>query len=248
MPYDYSIIIPAYNEAGGIFRALQRTVGVFRALGRPFELIVVDDGSTDGTARIAEDAGRVWPEIRLLSHAGNQGKGAAVRTGVRAAAGGVILFFDADLATDPSAIHDFLPALQTADIAIGTRRDKDSVIVRRQPLYRILAGRLFNLLAVRWYLGLPFGDTQCGFKAFRRDVRPLFEELKAAGWSFDVEFLARARAAGRRIAEVPVAWRNGDGSRLRLRHALGILRELRRVKRLPSATGKRRGVFQGRGR
>jgi dolichyl-phosphate beta-glucosyltransferase len=174
-------------------------------------------------------------QLKLIRHPINQGKGAAVRSGIQAATGDFFLFLDADLATHPSEFEKFLPVLQQADIVIGSRTARGSVIARQQPVYRVLLGKIFNRLVVRWYLGLPFFDTQCGFKVFQRKAKPLFDDLTSRGWAFDVELLLRARQAGLRIAEVPVEWRHGRESRVRLRDVFQILGELKGMKREPTS-------------
>lgn len=224
----FSVILPAYNEEGSIARALEETGRVFAAIGRPYEMIVVDDGSSDETARVVEELGRA--DSRLIRHETNGGKGAAVKTGVGQARGEHLLFLDCDLATHPSQIQTFLPHLSDADILIGSRRIPGAVIAEQQPHHRVLLGRLFNLV-IRHALDLPFSDTQCGFKVFSREAaHQLFSDLQAQGWTFDVELLVRARQAGLRILELPVEWRHGRESRVKLRDAWNILREVRALR------------------
>lgn len=236
MSCAYSVIIPAYNEERTIVRAVRETVDVFRGLQKPFEIIVVDDGSRDRTAAVAARLRTEVPELTLLRHAANRGKGAAVRTGVERARGDAFLFLDADLATHPSEFPSFLSALRTADVVIGSRTMRGARIPEPQPWYRVLLGKLFNLVAVRWYLGLPYHDTQCGFKAFTQKTKPLFRQMRSSGWAFDAELLMRARRAGFRIAELPVTWRHGRVSRVRLRDVWQIAKELRGIRRLRTET------------
>lgn len=231
MPIAYSVIIPAYNEERTIARAVRETSRVFSSLEKPFEIIVVDDGSSDRTATVVERMRRDHPELALLRHPSNQGKGAAVRTGVERATGDIFLFLDADLATHPSEFDQFIPAFKRADIVVCSRSVKGTRIAERQSFLRVLAGKLFNLLAVRWYLGMPYRDTQCGFKAFTQKTKPLFRDMRASGWVFDVELLWRARRAGYRIVERPVTWRHGRDSRVRLLDAIRIVQELRVIKK-----------------
>lgn len=231
MVREYSVIIPAYNEQRTIVRAIRETMRFFDTLHAAYEVIVVDDGSTDKTAAAVSRMRSASKKIHLIRFEKNQGKGAAVRKGVEAASGKIFLFLDADLATHPSEFKKFIPVLKKADIVIGSRTARGSVIAKRQPLYRILAGKLFNRVVVRWYLGLPFRDTQCGFKAFHANAKPLFRDMTSSGWAFDAEILARARSARLRIAEIPVEWRHGRESRVHIRDILQIMRELHRIKK-----------------
>ena len=225
MAIRYSVIIPAYNEARSIGRAIAETRNAFLGFGESFEIIVVDDGSSDATANIVRGT-----DVRLIRHEKNQGKGAAVRTGVAAAQGDIFLFLDADLATHPSEFEKCISLFAMNDIVIGSRRAVGSAIVQKQPWHRVALGRTFNTIIQR-YLGLPFEDTQCGFKAFASSAKPIFAELATSGWVFDVEVLGQAMKRGMRIAEVPVAWKNGADSRVKLNHSWKILQELRAVRR-----------------
>ncbi len=225
---DFSLLIPAFNEAHTIARAVDETRRFFDALGS-FEILIVDDGSVDETASIVERLQRDDARVRLIRHQSNLGKGAAVKSGAAQALGDVMLFLDADLSTHPEAFRAFLPLLPTADILIGSRRVDGATIAEYQPFYRNGAGQIFNCF-IRYYLGLHFQDTQCGFKVFHRRTLYLFEHLESKGWAFDVELLLRAQRDGLVIREVPVTWRNGKESRVRLSDAWSILRELRRMK------------------
>ena len=219
---SFSIVIPALNEAQTITRALDEVTSVFASIGQPYEIIVVDDGSTDGTGETVA----AFPDVRLVRHAANRGKGAAVRTGALASQGEWVLFLDVDLAVTPETFKRFLPHLETSDVLMGSRRVPGARIMDPQPWARDMLGRLFNVV-VRVLFSVPYHDTQCGFKAFRLSTsRPLFEALETAGWSFDVELLLRARKAGLRIQELPVEWHDGPKSRFRPRHALEVVREL----------------------
>jgi dolichyl-phosphate beta-glucosyltransferase len=203
------------------------------------EVIVVDDGSTDRTAEIAREAGsRVPPNVsfRLLQHERNRGKGAAVRTGALAARGDYILSFDADLAMPPEEASKLVAALDAgAGVAAGTRvRPEGGDMRASQPAWRRIGGRLFGM--VRRRLLLPdIKDTQCGFKAFRRDVaQAVFSRQQLEGWAFDPEVLYIARKLGYEIAQVPVEWRHVGESRFRLgpRTALREIGDLLRIRRM----------------
>jgi glycosyltransferase involved in cell wall biosynthesis len=225
-----SVVIPAYNEERGIGAAIRETDAYFSRLGIPYEILAVDDGSRDRTVSEIERLIPEIPRLKLLRHAENQGKGAAVRTGIGAASGNWTLFLDADLATHPAQFDRFLPHLETSDIVIGSRRAEGARIAISQPWHRDSAGQIFNA-AVRTYLDLPYRDTQCGFKAFHARTKPLFAELVSSGWAFDTEVLRRARRLGLRIAECPVVWRHQPESRVSIWDAFAIAAELRRIRR-----------------
>jgi glycosyltransferase involved in cell wall biosynthesis len=221
-----SVIIPALNEADRIERAVDEALRVFSSLHIPIELMVVDDGSIDATAAISEG------KARVVKHKTNLGKGAAVRSGALAATGDWVLFLDADLSTHPSAFAAFLPLMDSADVLFGSRRAPQASIATPQPFFRNRSGQVFNLL-VRLLTGLPYRDTQCGFKAFRLEVcRPLFEQMETVGWAFDVELLMRAQHGCLRIREIPVEWHHAEGSRVRLSHAPKIVSELLHIRHL----------------
>ncbi|GMU25967.1 glycosyltransferase family 2 protein [Patescibacteria group bacterium] len=228
---SFSVIIPAYQEEKAIQRAIAETARVFQGLGVDFEIIVVDDGSRDRTSEMALRGVDGLKSVRLLRHPDNQGKGSAIRTGVASAEKDWIVFLDADLATHPSDIRHALPHVSETDLLIGSRSHPDSAIELQQPAYRVFSGQLFNLLGVRMYLGLPYKDTQCGFKLFRRELVPLVRGLQTDGWVFDVELIARARQAGFRIREIPVTWRHGRETRVKLSDAGRILRDLAYIKK-----------------
>ena len=226
----FSVVIPCFNEAGRIGETLRLTLDYLTSNAAESELIVVNDGSTDATAAIARERlkdARV--ETRLLENFPNRGKGAAVRSGLLAAQKPIGLFFDADLSTPlgetPKLIEPI--AKGEADIAFGSRGLDRGLIGIHQPWRREQAGRAFNLL-VRIATGLPFWDTQCGFKAFRLDVcRPILEEAHTIGFAFDVELLFMAYRAGLRLREIPVRWNHAEGSKVRVIHdSLAMLREV----------------------
>ncbi len=227
---SFSFIIPAYNEAACIAQAVLRIAAYGRSLGSAWEIVVVDDGSTDGTAEVARRlVGRV-PSLRVMSLSQNTGKGAAVRAGMLAARGEWRIFLDADLSTVPEMVARFIPFFGQADIVIGSRAVAGSRVVRHQPLFREWSGRMFNLL-VGTLLGLPFADTQCGAKAFHKRTRDLFVKQEFPGWSFDVEVLVRATLAGWRVKEVPVVWINDPSTSVRLASAFQAVLDLFRIGR-----------------
>jgi len=208
---ELSIVIPAYNEETRLPRALEHIRNYLAARKLPAEVIVVDDGSEDSTANIVEEwrarIGRAQlPGLRLLSNGRNRGKGYSVRHGMLEAQGRLTLFTDADLSAPIEEADKLLAALDGHDVAIGSRGVDRSMIEVHQSRLRELAGICFNLL-VRAVTGLPFADTQCGFKAFVRErTRILFEQQRAERFGFDPEILFLARCHGLRIVEVPVRW------------------------------------------
>jgi dolichyl-phosphate beta-glucosyltransferase len=229
-----SIVIPAYNEEERLGPTLS-VVARYLA-GKPFatEVIVVDDGSTDGTAEVARGALEAAAGGRVLSRPGNLGKGFSVKEGVLASRGRVVLFSDADLSTPIEEFDKFLPKLERGDdVVIGSRGLPDSVIEVRQARMREAMGKVFNLL-VRRFVIRGFRDTQCGFKAFRRAAAmDLFSRLRTKGFAFDVEILLLARRLNYRVGEVPVVWRNSRSSRVRMvQSSWEMLRDLRRIRSL----------------
>src|SRR5205809_1345450 len=214
----FTAVIPCFNEEARIGGTLRSTLDYLAANAPESELIVVNDGSTDSTAAIARERlkdARI--ETRLLENFPNRGKGAAVRSGLLAAQKPIGLFFDADLSTPLGETPKLIEPIANGeiDIALGSRALDRGLIGIHQPWRREQAGRVFNLL-VRLATGLPFWDTQCGFKAFRVDVcRPIFEAARLDGFAFDVELLYLAHRAGLHIREIPVRWNHSAGSKVR---------------------------------
>jgi len=226
----FSIVIPAFNEEGRIAHTLRLTLDYLRNVSPESELIVVNDGSTDATSTITRDvlsAAKI--ATRLLENFPNRGKGAAVRSGLLAAQRPIALFSDADLSTPLEETPKLIEPIADGkiDIAVGSRALDRSLIGQHQPWRREQAGRIFNLL-VRLVTGLPFWDTQCGFKAFRIGVcRPIFEAARIDGFAFDVELLYLAHRAWLRMREIPVRWNHAEGSKVQIVHdSLRMLREV----------------------
>ena len=228
----YTFVIPAYNESVRIRPTLDEILRYTRGQNWDAEILVVNDGSRDDTAQIVREYGRLHPQILLLENPGNRGKGYSVRNGMLHARGDICLFTDADLSSPMTESQKLFEAIERgADIAIGSRWLRTELQTEPQPLYRQVFGRIFNL-ALRVILGLRFADTQCGFKAFRRDAaQRIFPLQKIEGWGFDPEILFLARRAGLQVAEVPVLWAHSEGTRLHpLRDGLRMFVEVLRIR------------------
>jgi dolichyl-phosphate beta-glucosyltransferase len=216
-----SLILPAFDEARRLPPYLEKVHAYLDGtFCRPYEVIVVDDGSRDETATIVQRLAGDWPQLRLVRHVQNQGKGAAVRTGVLAAQGEFTLFADADGATPIEEYARLATAIEGADVAIGSRLAPDPAACRSRRWYRGLAGRLFASLARR-LLRISSLDTQCGFKMFRAEAaHRLFANLRETGFLFDLEILVLAQRLGMRVVEVPIHWQEVSGGHLHLLHEL----------------------------
>ena len=242
-----SIVIPAYNEEKRIRGSLSETCTYMSDSGMEYEVIVVDDGSSDGTSRIVESMVTDFPKVRLVRYEKNRGKGHALRTGVLVAKGDFILVMDADLSTPIEELWKLMPYLAGGeyDIAIGSRALALSDIIRKQPWWRQGMGKMFNRIVKVLVIG-EFSDTQCGFKLFAGDVaRNLFMEAKIDRFAYDVEILARAKRNGHGIKEVPIRWINSPVSRVDpVKDSLQMLADLVRIRfAVGKVTGK--GARQG---
>jgi len=217
-----SLVIPAYNEAQRLppYMAPVRRHFDERYPG-DYEVIVVDDGSRDGLADVLAALSGEWPELTVMRHPVNRGKGVAVRTGMLAARGSRLLFADADGATPIDQEPKLSAAIEAgADLAVGSRLAAAADVTRRRVWMRGLAGRSFARFA-RWWLGISVRDTQCGFKMFRREAgRKLFSLGRESGYLFDLELLVMADRLGYRVAEVPVNWAEVPGGHLSLTREL----------------------------
>jgi glycosyltransferase involved in cell wall biosynthesis len=230
-----SIIIPAYNEEKRLPATLRTVKAYLEAASWEFsEIVVVDDGSRDGTVEVARKAG-----VRLLRNPGNRGKGYSVRHGMLDAQGDWVLFSDADLSTPIEELDKLWTAVERerAQAAIGSRDLDRSLIGVRQPLFREFGGRFFNLV-IRLITGLPFHDTQCGFKLFEgAAAREIFGRQRVERFGFDVEVLFIAQRLGYRTLEVPVRWNDVAGTKVSMLGAVAAFLDPLKV-RWNGITGK----------
>ncbi len=211
---DLSVIIPAYNEELRLPGTLERIATYLSSCGREAEVLVVDDGSKDGTAAVAEYFRIKIPTLRVVSNGINRGKGYSVRHGMQEARGRIALFTDADLSAPIEEAGKLIDALESNDVAIGSRAMDRSLITVHESPFREFAGIIFNKI-VRIILWLPFVDTQCGFKAFRRErCGIIFEQQKIERFGFDPELRYLARHHGLRAVEIPVRWGHSPATKV----------------------------------
>jgi glycosyltransferase involved in cell wall biosynthesis len=233
---DVSLVIPAFNEAHRLeasFRALREYLG---GAEWSHEVVLVVERSTDGTLDLARRLAAGQAAFRVLGNEEQRGKGHAVRCGMLAATGGIRFFMDADLSTPLAEIGRFLEVFRArpaTDILIGNRQHAMSRILRRQSWLRERMGQTFNKV-LRKITRLPFADTQCGFKAFRsRVAEPLFGAQRVDGFAFDVEILLLAQKRGYVIEDLPVEWRNAEGSKVHMiRDSWRMLRDAWKLRAL----------------
>lgn len=212
-----SIIIPVHNEGQTLTAAICKIAEYCESLLSNYEIIVVDDGSTDGTEQIAREMMLLYPCLRMIKLKKNRGKGCAVRNGIFEAKGQYILFSDADLSTPISEAEKLFHYLKKGcDIAIGSRKLPSSQINVRQPWYREFLGNVFNIM-VRLLVVQEVKDTQCGFKCFtRKSAKKIFREQRLNGFCFDVEVLYLATKYGFSVKEVPIRWFNAPKTTVKL--------------------------------
>jgi dolichyl-phosphate beta-glucosyltransferase len=213
---DLSIIIPAYNEAARI----GATLGVLRKYLESqrwsTEVVVVNDGSSDDTGRVARSFAMQWPSLRLIDNGKNCGKGYSIKNGIHKARGTVALFTDADLSSPAEEMPKILnPIFEgVADVTFGSRALDRSLIGVHQSSFREFSGKVYNFF-VQFLTGLHFKDTQCGFKAFRRlDILPVFDRQRIKRFGFDPELLYIAQKRGLRLREIPVRWNHVEGTKV----------------------------------
>lgn len=228
-----SIVVPAYNEQARLPETIRRIQDYLARSEWVFhELLIVDDGSTDGTADVASEFARANPNVRVLRNPGNRGKGYSVRHGIMEACGEWRLFTDADLSTPIEELDKLWEAMvrDDSEVAIGSRALDPSLIGVHQPGMRESAGRVFNSV-MRAVVGLPISDTQCGFKLFRGAAsQEIFSRQTQERFGFDVEILFIAKKLGYRISEVPVRWNHVEGSKVGMLTGLYAFSELAAVR------------------
>ncbi len=228
---ELSIVIPAYNEESRLPATLERIAAYLKNCGREAEMLVVDDGSKDRTAAVAESFQSKISALRVVSNGVNRGKGYSVRHGVQEARGRIVLFTDADLSAPIEEADKLIEALEKYDLAIGSRAVDRSLITVHETRFRELAGIIFNKL-VRIILWLPFVDTQCGFKAFDRErCRIIFEQQTIERFGFDPELLYLARHHGLRAVEIPVRWGHSPATKVSmLRDSLQMFLDIFKIR------------------
>ena len=227
-----SVVIPCYNEEARLPATIESVEKYLESHGADYELILVDDGSTDGTRKVMDDAAARNARVRIHALPHNRGKGRALAEGVAVARGKEILVTDADLSTPIDELEKLQAELDKgAGVVIASRALRGSRVEVAQPFYRVLMGKAFNLI-VQTLLLPGIWDTQCGFKLFRADVaRQAFTGLSTDGFGYDPEVLYRAKRRGVRIAEVPVVWRNSAPTRVSpIRSSLDMFRHVVRVR------------------
>ncbi|HYJ90931.1 MAG TPA: dolichyl-phosphate beta-glucosyltransferase [Pyrinomonadaceae bacterium] len=227
MSPEISVVIPAFDEAVRLSEPLERIFGYFQTQKIDGEVVVVDDGSSDGTAQSAEMVFENYPEIpsRVVRYEQNRGKGYAVRIGLQHARADIALFSDADLSTPIEEMPKLVEPIRDdeLDVTFGSRALDRSLIGTHQPWRREQGGKIMNLI-IRKMTGLPFSDTQCGFKAFDMvKFRPLLNVMTIDRFGFDVEFLFVAKYHELRLKEIPVRWNDVEGSKL------DVFRDTRRM-------------------
>jgi dolichyl-phosphate beta-glucosyltransferase len=225
---ELSVVLPVYCEERVLASTFAELVPYLEGLGRSFEVVCVDDGSTDRSLEILREHAAAEPRLRIEAHSPNRGKGAAVRAGVLTSRGDYVLFMDADLSTPLEELPGFLGALDSGyDVVLGNRRAPGSRIERQQPWLRQTLGKGFTF--VTQLLLVPgVQDFTCGFKAFRRQAADtIFKRSTLDGWAFDAELVAIAAVHGCKLAQVPVRWHHEEDTKVRLLQAvLGSARDL----------------------
>ncbi len=213
---EVTIIIPVFNDRPALEAALKKSVDTISGITDDFEILVAEDGSTDGSTEFVRQYESLDRRVRLLHSDERQGRGRALNRAIRESRGTIVCYFDVDLATDMQHLPDLIAAVRNgSDISTGSRLLPASDIVRTEG--REIASRSYNFL-VRLFLASRIYDHQCGFKAFRKDrILPLLPAIRSNHWFWDTEILVRAQRAGYRVTELPVRWRAGKGTTVRFK-------------------------------
>jgi len=214
-------IIPVFNDRPALERALPISLDTLAKITDDYEIIVAEDGSTDGSAECVREFGKKTPKIRLFHSDTRLGRGTALNRAIREAKGSVVCYYDVDLATDMQHLPELIGAIDNgADIATGSRLLPESDIKRTEG--REIASRSYNFL-VRTILGSRLFDHQCGFKAFNKaKILPILPTIRSNHWFWDTELLVRAQRAGFTVTEFPVRWRAGKGTTVRVKDVFGM--------------------------
>ena len=229
---DLTVIIPAYNEEKRLGGTLEKIRAYLDGKPWSYEVIVVDDGSRDGTVDLVEKWEKGFPQLRHVKNATNRGKGFSVRNGMLRGKGRLLLFTDSDLSTPIEDIDKLMDAIDGGcDMAIGSRAIEGSNVLVSQPAYRVFMGKVFNLL-VRIIFGSSIRDTQCGFKLFRREAAEvIFPRQTIWRFGFDVEIVFIGERLGYRVCEVPVIWENSEETKVSaLRDSVSMFLDLIRIR------------------
>ncbi|MDV0443767.1 dolichyl-phosphate beta-glucosyltransferase [Methanorbis rubei] len=216
-----TVVLPVYNDVEALKVAIPRSLEVLTEFGRTFELIVAEDGSTDGSRECVEEWEKKDSRVRLLHSDERQGRGKALNRALAESRGEIFCYYDVDLATDINHLPELITRIENgADVATGSRLMPESNIIRSGD--REVASRSYNML-VRLFLGSKLHDHQCGFKAYRSDVlKELVPKIRASHWFWDTESLVLAQHAGLRVDEFPVVWTQGPGTTVRFKDVYGM--------------------------
>lgn len=241
---DLTVVIPAYNEEETLEDTVRGIAGYLDGLWDRYEIIIVDDGSTDSTLSLAKKLSGALKSVRVCGYEINRGKGFAVRTGMLKAEGCRVLFTDADNSTPIEELPALIAALEGGcGVAIGSRAVRGAIRTIHQPFYREFGGKVLNLF-IRLFAVRGIHDTQCGFKLFTKEAAiDIFSRAVIDRFSFDVEALYLARRMGYGVAELPIHWANRGASRVNpLRDGIRMFADIARIRthdyHLPKGRGK----------
>jgi glycosyltransferase involved in cell wall biosynthesis len=225
---EVSAIIPVFNDRNALETAIPRSLEVLSTITSQFELVIAEDGSTDGSADLVREMEQRDPRVRLIHSDERLGRGRALTRVMGLARGTIVCYYDVDLATDMAYLPELIQSIRDGyDVATGSRLLTESQVIRSGK--REFPSRVYNAL-VRWMLGSSLHDHQCGFKAFRKDtVLPVLSRVDATHWFWDTEVLIRAQAEGLRVREFPVQWREGAGTTVRLKDVFSMGRAIFRL-------------------